>query len=209
MNLKTLIIVLLPLVGFSQTYVSVMPSLYTGAGSFAQRSSCDFEIGKQWDAFSAGLDIGKTSFVKKQRNAKDSTWDIELRPNLNIFQQGKFTNTLTIGIGYIFNSSQNILTEFTTGIEYTPNKHFSYNWYFGTYYFTGNSSASSNNFFGVSVMYYFMETTRKSIFEREEKREKTKATKTRLYTEPNREPTIRSEWPYQFQNMKNSTISLG
>ena len=47
-------------------------------------------------------------------------------------------------------------------------------------------------------MYYFMETTRKSIFEREEKREKTKATKTKLHTKPNREPTIRSEWPYQF-----------
>lgn len=136
-----------------------MPAFYTSAGSTAQRFTCDAEIGKQWDAFSLGVDFGKTNFEKKGN--LDTTFYTELRPNLNVFQQGKFTNTLTIGLGYVFNAHQNIMTEFTTGIEYSFQKNFAYNLYFGTYYFSGKTSSSNQNFVGMSLSYFFLKPEKK------------------------------------------------
>lgn len=143
-----------------------MPGLYTNPGTFAQRSTIDLEIGRQWDVFSLGLDIGKTNLAKKA--PKDTTWYLEFRPNLNVFQQGIFTNTLTIGLGYVFGAAQNTITEFSTGIEITPNKHVSYNLYFGTYYFTGREESSSNNFFGASIMYYFKQSKKSGLLNKKE-----------------------------------------
>lgn len=138
---------------FSQTYVAVAPSLTNIPGTIANKSNLSFEVGRQWDVFSLGLDWGKTSLGKIV--GRDTTNYIEIRPNLNIFQQGKFTNTLTTGIGYVFGAQQNLVTEFTSGIEYayTPTLHF--NIVFGQFYYSGLRISSTETFFGVSVMYFF------------------------------------------------------
>ncbi len=88
---------------FSQTYIAIAPALTNDAGTVAEKANLSFEIGRQWTVFSMGLDIGKTSLGKVKD--RDTTVYIEIRPNLNVFQQGRFTNTLTIGIGYIFHSN--------------------------------------------------------------------------------------------------------
>ncbi len=79
--------------GFSQTYISLNPSLTNDAGTIPQKANLSLEIGRQWDVFSVGLDVGKTSLGKV--SGRDTTAYLEIRPNLNIFQQGKFTNTFT------------------------------------------------------------------------------------------------------------------
>jgi hypothetical protein len=154
----------------SQTYISIQPSFYstlnggTLQANSSQRTAFDLEIGRQWDALSLGAVIGKTTF-EKQGTYYDSAiapkgkWYLEIRPNLNVFRQGKFTNTLTIGFGYVFNSNQSMLNEFTTGIEYDANSSWSYNINFGTYYFTGNQMSTNQNFFGISVVYLFKNKT--------------------------------------------------
>jgi len=147
-----------------ENYISPMIGLYTGSGTIAQRTTIDIEFGRQWDVFSLGFDIGKNHVEKV--NGRDTNWYVEFRPSLNVFQQGRFTNTLTIGLGYIINAQQNIITEFTTGIEYTPSKTWSYNAFFGTYYYSGTTSSSSQNFLGLSVMYYFKESHKKGLFNR-------------------------------------------
>ena len=137
----------------AQTYVSLAPSITNDVGTFVQKSNVAVEVGRQWDVFSLGLDFGKTSMGKVQ--GRDTTAYLELRPNLNIFQQGKFTNTFTAGIGYIFNAKNNLMTELTTGIEYALNGQFHFNVFFGQYYYSGKMSASTVTFFGVSGMFYF------------------------------------------------------
>ena len=138
---------------FSQTYLSIAPSLTNTAGSIADKSNIAIEAGRQWEVFSLGLDIGKTTLSKV--TIKDTTAYLEIRPSLNVFQQGNFTNTLTIGIGYVFNAKENLLTELTYGIEYafTPKTHF--NVFFGQYFYSGKTSASNATFFGISAMFYF------------------------------------------------------
>jgi hypothetical protein len=157
----------------SQTYISIQPAFYTastgggglGPSSQAQRTTFDVEIGRQWDALSLGLDIGKTT-LEKQGKYDDidengslvfpsGKWYLEAKPSLNVFRQGKITNTLTIGVGYVFNSNQPMMNELTTGVEYDANPSWSYNINVGTCYFTGNRGSTNQTFFGFSVVYLF------------------------------------------------------
>lgn len=153
--MKTLLftLLILPLLGLSQTYVSIAPQLTNTAGTLSDKSNVSLEVGRQWDVFSIGLDFGKTTLSRQV--GMDTSMYLELRPNLNIFQQGKFTNTFTAGIGYVFNAENSLLTELTSGIEYaaTPSVHVNVN--FGQYYYSGRYSTESTSFFGTSVIYFF------------------------------------------------------
>jgi len=150
---------LLPLLFFlsyqcsAQTYVSFAPVLTNTAGTLADKSNIALEVGRQWDVFSLGLAFGKTTLSKV--TGKDTSNYLELRPNLNIFQVGKFTNTFTPGIGYIFNAKENLVTELTYGIEYSYSPKLHLNVDFGQYFYSGKESASNVSFFGISVAYYF------------------------------------------------------
>lgn len=163
--MKILLICVLLTVSFNrslcQTYISLAPSLTNDAGTIFEKANLAFELGQQWDVFSLGLDVGKTSLGKVR--GRDTTAYLEIRPNLNVFQQGKFTNTFTAGIGYIFNSRQSLMTELTSGIEYafTPKIHF--NIFFGQYYYSGRYDASSVTFFGVSAMRFFSDWKSKPL----------------------------------------------
>ena len=148
--------------GRAQTYVMLAPSLTNTAGTIADKSNTTLELGHQWEAFSMGLDIGRTTWSPVR--GRDTTIYLELRPNLNVFQQGKFTNTLTTGIGYIFGAEMNLVTELTSGIEYAFTDQIHFNTYFGQYYYSGRYTADNATFFGVSVMYYFRPAGAGSLF---------------------------------------------
>lgn len=151
-----------------QTYISLAPSFYrssTGGGglqaSVSQSVTCAFEVGRQWEASSLSLGLGKTTVEPNINNdivtgvVPAGKWYTEIRPSLNVFQQGKLKSTIIIGAGYVFGSEQFLLTEITTGMEYTNNSQFSYSLKAGTYYFTGNGVGSNQVFFGLSALYFF------------------------------------------------------
>lgn len=156
-----IVCILSVLTTFAQTYIALAPAVTNEAGTLAGKSNLSFELGRQWDVFSIGLDLGKTSLGRMKE--KDTTVYLELRPNLNVFQQGKFTNTLTAGIGCIFSAKENLMTELTSGIEYALNKTWHFNMYFGQYYYSGRTDASTVTFFGVSAMFYFSEFNGKPL----------------------------------------------
>jgi hypothetical protein len=137
----------------AQTYVCLAPSISNQAGTFGDKMNLGLEVGRQWDVFSAGIVIAKNSLQKA--TGRDTTTYFEFRPNLNVFQQGKFTNTFTAGIGYILNAQESLLTELTYGIEYSYSPQIHFNVYFGQYYYSGRYSDSNSSFFGFSCMYYF------------------------------------------------------
>ena len=145
------------------TYLEVYYSLTNTPGTFGGKSNLSLELGKQWSVFSLGFDVGKTTL--ETMHGRDTSIYLEIRPNLNIFQQGRFTNTLTVGAGYVFAAKNNFLTELTSGIEYTANDHLHLNVNFGQFYYSGRYTAQSLTFFGVSVSYYFLPyKDRSSIF---------------------------------------------
>ncbi len=142
-----------------QTYIAFNPSVTNTAGTLAEKANLSLEVGRQWDVFSMGLDVGKTSLGKS--DGVDTTKYFEIRPNLNIFQQGKFTNTFTAGIGVIFNAEENLMTELSSGIEYAYSDQLHFNILFGQYYYSGKFTASTVTFFGITVMRYFTPTKNK------------------------------------------------
>lgn len=137
----------------SQTYISFAPSLTNTAGTIVEKSNIAIEVGKQWDAFSLGVAFGKTTLSKV--TGRDTSNYFEIRPNLNVFQQGKFTNTFTAGIGYIFQAKENLLTEVTYGIEYSLTQKLHFNANFGQFFYSGRESASNVSFFGISAVLFF------------------------------------------------------
>ncbi len=146
-----------------QTYLQFYYSLTNTAGSLAGKSNLSLEAGKQWDVFSLGLDIGKTTL--DPAHGRDTSIYLEIRPNLNVFQQGRFTNTITVGVGYVFAAQNNFLTELTSGIEYSATERLHLNVNFGQFYYSGRLTAFSNTFFGLSASYYFKPfRNRSSIF---------------------------------------------
>ena len=145
----------------AQTYISLAPSISNQAGTFADKMNLGLEVGRQWEVFSVGIVIAKNSLQKAI--GRDTTTYFELRPNLNVFQQGKFTNTFTAGIGYILNAQENLLTELTYGIEYAHSPQIHFNVYFGQYYYSGRYSDSNSSFFGLSCMYYFSPSKSKPL----------------------------------------------
>ena len=161
-----LLLVLSSYIGFSQTYVSIAPSLTNIPATLAGKSNLAVEVGRQWDVFSLGFDIGLSTLSSKganpnfiqtslNRSRRDTIMYVELRPNLNIFQVGKFTNTFTAGIGYVFNAKMDLLTEMTYGIEYALTTRTHLNVFFGQFYYSGLRASSVEPFFGVSLMYFF------------------------------------------------------
>ncbi|MFN8280163.1 MAG: hypothetical protein U0V49_07755 [Saprospiraceae bacterium] len=148
-------------VSFSQSsdrssiwYCSIAPSITNNPGSPGAKFSPDIEIGKQWqDVFTMALDIGRTNCEKVR--SRDTAWYLEFRPNLNIFQVGKFVNTFTPGLGVVLNASQYLMLEFTSGIEYCMNPKIHFNIYFGQYYYSGQTANSSVAFVGISVARFF------------------------------------------------------
>lgn len=121
-------------------------------GNTAAKFSPAIEFGKQWDVMSVGFDIGKTNCLPTK--GKDTSLYFEFRPNLNVFQQGKFTNTFTPGIGYV-PGNKNLMLEMTMGIEYSYTEKLHINMFFGQYYFSGLTSSSTVNFFGLSIDKFF------------------------------------------------------
>ncbi len=145
-----------------QYFVSLVPCLTNAPGDFGMKLSPTVEVGRQWqDVFSIGIDFGKTNCAPIV--GKDTTMYLEFRPNLNIFQVGKFVNTFTPGLGYVFGASQNMMIEFTQGIEYsfTPLLHL--NIFYGQYYFSGKYANSSVSFFGVSIVKFLKPSKAKGI----------------------------------------------
>src|SRR5690242_5852076 len=158
------ILLLIAYTSFTQTYVSIAPSLTNTAGTIAEKSNIALELGQQWDVFSLGIDVGKTTLAKMMRG--DTSVYAELRPNLNVFQQGKFTNTFTAGIGCILNAKEYLLTELTNGIEYSYSTKLHFNVFFGQYFYSGRTSSSDATFFGVSAAFYFSETNAGSLIKK-------------------------------------------
>ena len=142
-------------------YIDLAPAITTNIGTIDSKFAPSIEIGKQWDVMSLGIAMGRTNC--SPIGGRDTSVYYEFRPNLNIFQVGKFVNTFTPGIGFIPWSSQYMMLEMTSGIEYTWNTKTHVNFFFGQYYYSGYTSNSSASFFGVSIARFFSPYIPKAI----------------------------------------------
>ena len=166
------------------TYVSFAPCITNEVGTLGTKFSPTIEVGRQFqDIFTLGIAVGKTNCRSSvlsygtdengntvPTSISPSSYYVELRPNLNVFQVGKFTNTITPGIGYVFGPGQSIMLESTMGIEYEYTEKIHFNIFFGNYYYSSFSTDPNNiythyspTFFGFSAVKFFKKTKNKGL----------------------------------------------
>ena len=160
MRIKLLILFLLVnYYGFSQTdnlktiqYIEIYQNFINTSGSLNNKLNYSLEYGIQYDVFSVGINLGRSSIFTENR--EKMLFYYEVKTNLNVFQQGKFTNTVTIGIGDLMSSDINLLTEVSSGMEYSYSDKIHFNINFGQYFYSGNINSFNVTFLGISSTYY-------------------------------------------------------
>ena len=167
------------------TYVSFSPCITNEPGNFGTKFSPTIEVGREFeDVFTLGIAVGKTNLNRQITSANDNnnyptvigttskfTDDVyvEVRPNLNVFQVGKFVNTFTTGVGYVFGPTKSLMLEFTSGVEYSYTDTIHLNIFYGNYYYSPFSSAPdapthfNPTFVGFSVVKFFKPSKSKGL----------------------------------------------
>ena len=82
-------------------------------GKLNKRISPSVEFGCTFGIFDLGIATGRINLLKN-----DSSWFLELRPTINIFSKGRFSEALCIGGGYKFNSSEKFMAELCNSVNF-------------------------------------------------------------------------------------------
>jgi hypothetical protein len=165
---KYLVIVVLSLTGlgaFSQdtsqvrekeahyNYMTASFLVYTNtAGSFNQKTFFSIEAGRTYGIFDIGFAVGRLNMVASGHGI-DSNWFAEVRPTINVFSKGRFSESLTLGAGHVFNARLNFITEITNCINFSPNNNITISVCQGNYFLDGSESTSRAQFMGLSLTY--------------------------------------------------------
>lgn len=137
-------------------YTTATLSVYTNtAGSFNQKVFPSVEFGKTFGIFDIGLTIGRLNLVKSGSGI-DSLWYSEIRPTINVFSKGRFSESLTLGAGIVYNAKQNFLTEITNRINFSPNDVLTFAVCQGNYFYDGRLSTARAQSMSVAVTYNFI-----------------------------------------------------
>lgn len=140
-------------------YFSSGACVYTNAtGTFNQKMFVTAEFGRTFGIFDIGLMVGRLNLAK----GGDSIYFTEIINTINVFSKGRFSQALTLGIGYVFGAKQNFLTEFTNSINFAVNNRLVLTVYQGNYYFDGKLSTSRAQFMGLSATFNFIKKNSKT-----------------------------------------------
>jgi hypothetical protein len=119
-------------------------------GGFAKRFSPSIELGRTYGIFDIGLAMGRLNTLSASR---DSSKFIELRPTVNIFSKGRFSEGLCLGGGYVFGAKQGFMTEICNSINFNITEIFQISVVQGYYFFDGTMSNRNTQFMGLNLTY--------------------------------------------------------
>ncbi len=109
-------------------------------------------FGKQFENFSLSFVFENPQLYTV---SIDSVCYFEIRGNLNIFQEGRFKNKLTIGSGIFPSGRTKSLFEICYTLEYSLSKKVHINIIGGEYYYSNFQYPTNNVVVGISVVYFF------------------------------------------------------
>ncbi len=109
-------------------------------------------FGKQFENFSLSFAFENPQLYTV---SIDSVSYFEIKGNLNVFQQGKFKNKLTIGGGIFPSGRTKSLFEICYTLEYSLSKKVHINIIGGEYYYSNFQYPTNNVVVGISLVYFF------------------------------------------------------
>jgi hypothetical protein len=133
-------------------YISALADVYVNTrGGVAKRFAPGVEFGRTYGIFDIGLATGRTSSL-----GIDTAQYIELRPTINIFSAGRFSEGLCLGAGYIFGAKQALMTEICNSINFNITTKVAIAITQGYVFFDGTNNNKSAQFMGLSFTYNFL-----------------------------------------------------
>ncbi len=118
-------------------------------GGFAKRFSPSIEFGRTYGIFDIGLATGRLNM----NAGGDTSQFIEIRPTINIFSKGRFSEALCLGGGYIFSAQQGLLTEICNSINFNVSETIAIAVAQGYYFMDGTASNRTAQYMGVNLTY--------------------------------------------------------
>ena len=123
-------------------------------GGFGKRFSPSIEFGRTYGIFDMGLATGRLNSIN---SGSDTTRFVELRPTINIFSKGRFSEALCLGGGYVIKAKQSLMTEICNSINFNISEIWTVTVLQGYYYFDGTNNSRATQFFGFNVTYNFLQ----------------------------------------------------
>jgi len=135
-------------------YVTVSTNVFVNTlGTVGKRFSPSVEFGRTYGIFDIGLAAGRLNSI---RDGSDTTYFMEVRPTINIFSKGRFSEALCLGAGYVFNGQQNFMTEICNSINFNISEKVALAISQGYYFFDGTYSNRTAQYMGVNLTYNFL-----------------------------------------------------
>jgi hypothetical protein len=132
-------------------YISVSTDAFVNTiGNFGKRFSPSVEFGRTYGIFDIGVAGGRLNSL---RDGIDTTYFLEVRPTINIFSKGRFSEALCLGGGYVFNAQQSFMTEICNSINFNISETVSLSVLQGYYFFDGAASNHSAQYMGLNITY--------------------------------------------------------
>jgi hypothetical protein len=137
---------------FKTVYFKYMPlGIYTGAGYVQDRLTQHIELGKTFGVIDAGIVYGVTAL--RPDTLGNGIHYLEGRITMDLCQVGIFSNEMTVGAGGVFNSMNGLMLELSYTIYGQFWKKCGLGIITGYYDFSGNTTDSAHNMFGLYFRY--------------------------------------------------------
>lgn len=135
-------------------YVTASTNIFVNTkGGVARRFSPAFEFGRTYGIFDVGI---ATGMVNSLSSGNDTTHYIEFRPTINVFSKGRFSESLCLGMGAVFNANQGLMTEVCNSINFSISENWEVAVSQAYCYFDGTNSSRNTQYMGFNVTYNFL-----------------------------------------------------
>lgn len=128
-------------------FLSLLSATQQGE-TLKQRIAQNVEFGKSIGMVDVGLAIGKVNTISTD-SISAPTQFIQARVSMDACQYGIFSNDISIGIGYMFNTSTPVMLELSSTIFAQIGENWGVGIVYGNYNFTGDNSDINKNFTGL------------------------------------------------------------
>ncbi len=129
---------------------SMFVSLTTGSDAkgetLSQRITQNVEFGRSYESVDVGIALGQ---FKHMITDSSSVKYAELRVTLDAFQLGIFSNEISVGAGYMFNSKTPVMMEISSTLFAQIGEKWGAGFVFGNIDFVGNYNDMNKSFFGL------------------------------------------------------------
>ena len=137
---------------YKLVYVRAQPfGIYTGAGYLKDRINQNAEVGYSFGMIDAGIALGRTAL--RRDSLGNGNVYMEGKITMDVCQYGIFSNEMTVGAGYVFNSQMPLMLELSYTIYAQFWKHLGIGFVTGFYDFSGDYADSYHNTFGIYMRY--------------------------------------------------------